>query len=296
METARLKAFLCATQTGSFSKAAEILRYTPSGVSQLVNSLEDELGFPLLLRNRRGVSLTANGQLLLPAIQELLAQEKRIEQMAAEVKGLAVGSITVAAFSSIAIHWLPDIIKSFQDQYPQISISLMGGIRQEVCDWLDNKQADVGFFSYQEPMPYDWLPLAKDRMLAVLPLDHPLAGAAAYPLKNCVNERFIMTGMGRDDDVAKMMENNNIKPQISFITREYYAAIALVEKSLGMSIMNELITRHCRICDAVMIPLDPPQEITMGLAVPSLKEATPAVRCFVDFAVKKLSRPDALTD
>ena len=70
METARCRAFLAAAETGSFSKAAEALSYTPSGVNQLVTALEKELGFPVFRRNTKGVTLTENGELLLPAVRE----------------------------------------------------------------------------------------------------------------------------------------------------------------------------------------------------------------------------------
>ena len=62
METARCRAFLAAAETGSFSKAAEALSYTPSGVNQLVTALEKELGFPVFRRNTKGVTLTENGE------------------------------------------------------------------------------------------------------------------------------------------------------------------------------------------------------------------------------------------
>ena len=63
METARCRAFLAAAETGSFSRAAEMLRYTPSGVNQLVTALEKEIGFSLFSRSTKGVALTANGPL-----------------------------------------------------------------------------------------------------------------------------------------------------------------------------------------------------------------------------------------
>ena len=66
METARCRAVLAAAETGSFSRAAEVLRYTPSGVNQLVTAFENELGFSVFRRSTKGVSLTENGQLLLP--------------------------------------------------------------------------------------------------------------------------------------------------------------------------------------------------------------------------------------
>lgn len=107
METARCRAFLAAAETGSFSKAAEALSYTPSGVNQLVSALEKEFGFPLFRRNTKGVSLTENGELLLPVIRKFLRQEDRIFELSAEMNGLLIGSVNIAAYSSIATHWLP---------------------------------------------------------------------------------------------------------------------------------------------------------------------------------------------
>lgn len=72
METARCRAFLAAADTGSFSKAAELLSYTPSGVSQLVSALEADIGYPLLRRTNKGVTVTAEGSTLIPAIREFL--------------------------------------------------------------------------------------------------------------------------------------------------------------------------------------------------------------------------------
>ena len=136
MESARCKAFVTAAETGSFSKAGEVLGYTPSGVSQLVTSLERELGLPLLGRNRKGVTLTENGRRLLPAVREFLQQENRIYQLAGEMSGLLVGSVTIATYSSVATHWLPQVIRRFRARYPHIQIKLMEGIRQEIIQWL----------------------------------------------------------------------------------------------------------------------------------------------------------------
>lgn len=288
MESARCKAFLAAVEKGSFSKAAEILNYTPSGVSQLVSALENELGFSLLRRSKRGVTPTENGEKLLPTIREFLLQENRIYQFAAETNGLLIGNITIAAYSSIATHWLPSVVRDFQKDYPQIQIKLMEGIRQEVTKWLDEKIAEVAFLSYKDPMPYEWIPLAEDQMLAVLPKTHPLAAETSYPLQNCEHERFIMPALGRDADVIALFQANKLNPNIQFSTLENFATMAMVEQGLGMSIMNELITRKWQ-CDVVMLPLSPPQHITLGIALSSLDTASPAVKQFVQYAVERLT-------
>ena len=289
METARCRAFLAAAETGSFSKAAEALSYTPSGVNQLVTALEKELGFPVFRRNTKGVTLTENGEMLLPAVREFLRQEDRIFELSAEMNGLLIGSVTIAAYSSIATHWLPAVISAFQQDYPQISIRLMEGIWQELSKWLDDRAADIGFFSYQEGMPYEWIPLAEDPMLALLPKDHPLAGAEAYPLKECANDRFIMPALGCDDDVTALFAKNGIVPNVQFTTLESFSVMSMVEQGLGMSVMNQLITEK-RICDVVKLPLDPPSQITLGIALHSKADISPAVRMFLKYAVRMLTK------
>ena len=291
METARCRAVLAAAETGSFSKAAEVLRYTPSGVNQLVTALESELGFSIFRRSTKGVALTENGQLLLPTVREFLRQEDRLFELATEINGLLIGSVTIAAYSSIATHWLPAVIRAFQKDYPHVSIRLMEGIWQEVSAWLDDRTADIGIFSYQEGMPYEWIPLAEDPMLALLPPDHPLAGAASYPLKNCEEDPFIMPALGCDDDVEALFRRNGIVPKIRFTTMENFSAMSMVEQGLGISVMNRLITEK-HICNVVKLPVDPPSRITMGVALHSKTDASPAVKMFLKYAVRMLTRTE----
>ena len=292
METARCRAFVSSVEEGTFSAAADKLGYTPSGVSQLVTAFEDELGFPLLIRTHKGVHPTAGGDRLLPAVREFLAQEDRIRQLADDVCGLVTGKVTVAAYSSISSHWLPGIYREFKEKYPGIEIDIMEGIRQEVDGWLRGRQADLAFMTYLEPMGYEWIPLAEDPMLAVLPNDHPKAKKKKYQLKDVEHDNFIMPALGKDDDVAAMFGEYKITPNITMTTLENFSAISMIEQGLGVSVMNKLITENWE-CNVTMLPIDPPYSITFGIALPSIKNASPAVRRFIDFAVKRLTRSAA---
>lgn len=289
MSSSKYRVFLTAVDMGSFTKAANMLNYTTSGVYQLVNSLEKEVGFSLLYRDNKGVHPTESAEEIIPILREIIAQEERLNQMVGEIKGISRGKITVATYSSIASNWLPKVINDFQSQYPNIEIELMEGIRQEVDAWLREKKADLGFMSYKEPMEYDWTPLAEDRMVAVLPREHELADADTYPLERCQNERFIMPALGRDNDVEELLRKRRLTPLIKFTTLENYSAISMIEQNLGMSIMNELITKNWD-CDIVKLPLDPPQCIMLGMAVISREKASPAVKKFMDFSQKHLSK------
>lgn len=288
MDSTKCKVFITSVELGSFSKAAEILGYTTSGVSQLVNTFEKEIGFPLLIRNRKGVTPTDEALKIIPILRNILLQEEYLYQVSGEIKGLSLGRITIGAYSSIATHWLPAVIKVFQEKYPKIEIRLMEGIRQEVEGWLAEKKIDVAFLSYKEPMLYEWIPLGEDPMLAVLPTTHPLAKQSVYPLQNCQYERFIMPALGRDDDVAELFKRNKLTPKICFSTLENFATLAMIEQGMGMSIMNQLITKKWQ-GDVVKLPLDPPQQITLGIALPSLKSASPAIKRFIEYATSHLT-------
>ena len=287
METARCKAFFYAAENGSITKAAEEMNYTTSGVSQLIQAFENEVGVQLLHRNKKGVSLTAEGDRFMPAVRQLLKSEETIQQLASEIKGLSIGTVTIAAYSSIATHWLPEVIRQFREEYPGIEIRLHEGVRQEVEELLRSRKADIAFMSYKEPMPFEWIPLAEDPMLAVLDKKHPFAKRKKYPLKACEQEVFIMPAQGLDEDVTNMIRENDLTLQIGFQTDENFSAIAMIEQGLGMSIMNKLITDRLDY-DVIKIPVDPPQHITFGVAIPSLDHAAPAARKFVEMAVTML--------
>ena len=289
MESSRCKAFLAAAECGSLTRAAEKLNYTASGVSQLISAMESEFGFLLLKRTTRGVVLTAEGEKMLPAVRAFLSQENRMHELAANINGLDIGLINIASYSSIATHWLPKVIADFKKKYPNININLMEGVRQEVLKWIEEGRADIGLLSGGDDIDYDWIPLADDPMIAVLPKDHPLADAKEFPLDRCEQEEFIMPAMGKDEDVMKMLSKYDIVPNIVYSTNESFSAWALIENGLGISITNELLM-HGWNCDVAKIPVSPPEKITLGMILPSVKHASPAVKRFVKYAVSELKQ------
>ncbi len=285
METSRLKAFLACADSGSFTEAAARLNYSPSGVSQLVSAMEKDFGMKLLIRTTKGVSLTRAGEEILPVARALLQQQERLFQTVADLKGLTSGTITIATYSSIAINWLPEVISRFQQDYPKVRIHLMEGTRQGIVSWLETAQADLGFLSWKKNMPFDWIPLAGSPIVALVSPTHPLAKAQSYPIRNCENEPFIMPAGGKDDDLTALFSEYDIQPDVRFTTVGNYAAIAMIEKSLGISFMNAMIAKSWK-SSVVSLPLDPPQSLSLGIAVPSLDHLSPAARRFIQYSVR----------
>ena len=149
MDTVKLAALLTAAELGSISKAAEALGYTQSGVTHIINSLEEEAGFPLLVRGNRGVRFTAEGERLAPFIREVVQAAATLAQEAALTRGLERGTVRVGTYSSISLRWMPRILEAFQERYPGIAVELLEGNGPEMEEWLSTGRIDIAFTSLQ---------------------------------------------------------------------------------------------------------------------------------------------------
>ena len=98
-----------------------------------------------------------------------------------------------------------------------------------------------------------------------------------------------MQGEGEDIDTLDVLNRHNIIPNVRFTTVENHTAINMVEEGLGVSVMNEFITKSWG-SDVAILPLDPPESIVMGISLPSLENAPPAVRRFIMFATDRLTK------
>lgn len=287
MDLKKCRILLDAIDCRNLSKVAKDYGYTPSGVWHMIDAIENELGFPLFLRGSGGVTPTDNCLRIAPELRELVKCSARFSRKLEEIRGIESGSVTVGSYPSVSIQWLPHVIKAFRADYPGIRIQIREGIRQELQSWLDDGSVEMCFYTERPGMKGEWIPLADDPIVAVLPKDHPLAHAPSYPLARCAEEDFIMPALGRDEDVAAVLEEAGISPRIVFSTIENFAAISMIECGLGMSIMNELITK-CRTLDAAIIPLDPPRAIHFGIAYPSAEKLSPAALEFISYAKRMI--------
>ena len=152
MSVTKYQIYLKTVELGSFTAAARALNFTQSGVSHAIGSLEEELGFPLLVRSHGGVTPTADGRALAPYFQEMCALSHRLEQHAEDLRGLDTGLIRVATFTSVSEKWLPGMLKTFQEKYPRIEFELLpSNFNNEISDWVLHGQADCGFISLPTP-------------------------------------------------------------------------------------------------------------------------------------------------
>ena len=182
MTLRQYEAFLKTVECASVSAAAQALGVSQSALTQLLAGLERDCGFPLLVRNRGGVHLTPAGKALLPAVQQVCAADAHLRGRIQEVRERAGGTIRIATFKSVAVNWLPPMIKQFQVQHPEARFRLFDGAYAEVDAYVRSGTVDMGFISLPSELPGEIVPVCSDRLLAVLPAGQPLADREAVPV------------------------------------------------------------------------------------------------------------------
>ena len=189
MPVNKYEAFLKAAELGSLTRAAAELGVTQSAVSHMIGTLEEELGFSLLKRGRSGARPTAEGEQVLPAIRGMLNSREQLEQTAAAIRGLDCGTVRIGTFTSVAVHWLPGMIKRFQALYPKVELKLMNGDYHDVEQWLSEGSVDLGFIALPTRLKGRITALLEDRLLAVVPVDHRLERPEDMPAEDDLSRR-----------------------------------------------------------------------------------------------------------
>ena len=182
----------------------------------------------------------------------------------------------------MATHWLPNMIRKFQRDYPGIDYELLLGDYTEIEEWIADGRVDCGFLRLPARPEFETCFLEQDRLLAILPEAHPLANLEKIPVAALCDEPFMLLEKGAKAEVSEIFERCNLTPQIHFTTWDDYAIMSMVESGLGISILPELILKRVpyRI---VAQELDVPAYRKIGIALRNKKNASLAVRRFLDY-------------
>ena len=287
MEAVKCEAALLAAELGSLTAAAERLGYTQSGITRMLNSLEEELGFALFIRGKKGVRLTENGKAMLADLREIVRAQHNAEQRSAEICGIVTGSLTIGCYYSIAAMWMPSILQEFRRKYPGIRIKMQEGGNLEMAKWLREKSVDCCFCAEQTDTDCDWTPLYDDELVVWLPKDHALAGAERFPVEMLETEPFIHTLPGHDTDQDRLLTKLHLHPRTCFTTRDGFTTYNMVEAGVGISFNQRLISQKWNR-NVAEVSFDPPQYVPLGIAVPSQKDASPAAKKLIECAKQRI--------
>lgn len=281
MDTKKYEALLASINMGSFTKAAEVLGCTQSGLTHMMNGLEQEFGFQLLIRGHHGVKPTPNCSRILPYIQKLVEANTALDVEIKRVNTLKDSVIRIGSYTSIIMHWLSDAVKKFNTDYPDITVEIKDGGADEIYGWVMDGTVDIGFLSRQEEYKTEWIPLRKDPLLAIMPPDDSHT-AKQIPLTDFNGKKFLMPSYGLNKDIYRVFKKYGITPDISNSHMNYVVILSMVERGLGMSILSELLLKG-RNDNIKIMDTKPKMYRELGIAIQSHKYATNTVKKFIEY-------------
>ena len=242
VEINQLRYFIAAAERGSFRKAAAALGIQESSISRRVRDLEDELGASLFHRYNGGVSLTQAGQQFLRRARGALKQIEHGSKDVAAVGRGEDGHIKVGIFSSLAAGFLSDLLFVFKADHPGVHIELIEGNPSEHIAAIRQLRMDVAFLTGTTQWPdCETEHLWTERVFAVLPRDHPLAGKRKLDWSDLTGHRFIVSDGAPGPEIydylvqgmASLGHHPEIKPQ--YVGRDCLLSFVAIDRNLTLT-------------------------------------------------------------
>lgn len=277
----KYRAFIEVVELGSITKAAKSLGYSQPGISYMIDSLEKEIGFPLLVRSKDNVQPTKDGERILYHCRQIVNAEDDLRETAKAINGLMEGTIYVASQNSMLVNIVPRIISRFAKSFSGITVNLEELPFDAFAPRLQSGDIDMGFMSEAKLKGFEFHPLFKDPLCLVMHKEHPFARYKKVPASALNGCDFIMPIAGWDDTVKMVSEKYPFKANIKYEVASDTAAIALTAENQGVYILSGLQTSLLPK-DVVFRPFEEEYFRVMGYMVKTVKNATPALSEFIN--------------
>ncbi|SFA78570.1 LysR family transcriptional regulator [Azotobacter beijerinckii] len=304
MELRHLRYFIAVAEELHFGRAAEQLGISQPPLSQQIQALEEELGARLFERTNRRVALSAVGRLFLPEARQVLAQLEQAVDVArraqrGELGELKVGFTASAPFTST----IPRAIRAFRQACPEVHLDLRELSSRGVAEAVREGRLQVGMLRPLAPLPEELvaLELFAEPLVAVLPVDHPLAGAREEGVRLAAlgEEPFVFFprtfGTGLYDQLLGLARAAGFSPRIVQEASEAMTLIGLVATGLGVTVLPASFSRM-RIDGVVCRTLLDPGASTAVWLVRRRDEASPLVRRFAELIEQEAREAQALRE
>lgn len=296
IELRHLRYFLSAIEHGSFRKAAGALHVCESTISRRVRDLEDELGASLFIRSNQGVLLTTAGESFRSHATAVFQQ---LSDGAGDVLAIgrgASGSIRIGIMASIASEFPSELLRAFSERHPSVRIELVDGDPIGHISAIRRFDLDVALLvAGRDVVECDTITLWTERIVASLPVEHPLSKRDELSWVDFVSETFIgiNTALGRElrARLSSSLSDLGHIPLIQSQSIDYETALALVRIGPGL-VLNSEAAAAANYPGIIHRPIRD-EELTFE-AVWHPNHDNPALRRFISLA-KTLTRHDHKT-
>jgi len=273
----------------SLSQAAYYNNYTVPAISQIIKSLEKELGVTLLNRSHSGVSLTSEGEHLYAYVEKVVQAEAALQEEASKLSGIEGGTIRIGTFSSISSHVLVPIIRDFKSKHPKIHIELQHGDNLAIETMLSRGIVDLGIVDLPISSEFTTYSILKDPFVAVLPANHPCAGMERVPLSVFEEYPVVLFNEDTNKEAAGILRKNRIHANVEYLSSDDPTILSMIEEGMCIGFMGSLIL-HKTNYNIVTRPTEPSIVREIAFAAKDMAEASPAVHRFLDFALENIRK------
>jgi len=280
MNTQKIKAFMTAIELGSLTAAGDELGYTQPAMTQMMRSLESEIGFPLLVKSRNGVEPTMEARMLIPTMRMILSDEEKLDQEIGEIMGMHKGTIRIGTFASTSIYWLPKVLEYFQSNYPDVVFDITECSQSDMVEGIRNGSMDLALMSSQDTGDIEFIPVSEEPMYAVFAEDHELAGFDSVPINKLNDYPLIIESF--DQDTYAVFKKAGITPAAKYFSKDCVAILSMVKHGVGVSVLPALILEQFPGEYEYRL-LDPPVNRTLGIGVRDRKNCGPLARFIIRF-------------
>jgi LysR family transcriptional regulator, carnitine catabolism transcriptional activator len=257
----QVKAFVAVSECRSFADACAVLHLSQPALSMAIKNLEQLVGGKLLIRTTRTLSLSPEGQAFLPVAKRLLADWDMAFNDLHNLFAKQRGKLAIAAMPSFAATKLAQVLAGFHQRYPNINVLVDDVVAEQVNDRVGSGRAELGItFKPDDLTDLDFVPLFRDRFVAVLPSNHPLASEQSLTLETITQYPLLLLQQPSSirGMIEKALEDNNLKANIEMEAHQLATLGTLVAAGLGISIVPTLYTEPMVALGAVCRPLTNP--------------------------------------
>lgn len=295
MDLRQLRVFVKVAQLESFTRAAEQLHIAQPAVSISIRKLEEELELTLLNRQEKRVTLTAEGETLLPHAKQILENCSAAEAEMAELRGLGCGEVRVGIPPMMSSYYFPLIIRDFRERYPNLKLSVSGEGAARIQSMISRGEIDMGVIAgHKVPEGLECQHFLREEIVACVPGDHPLAERETIPFSDYLKEPLIVFKQGyyMRELMDDMVEQCKLKPKVVFETNLFSLVRSLVKERLGIStFLRRVISEEPELA---AVSFDPPLYLDLAISWKANRYLSRANRAFIDFLLESTRNQERL--
>lgn len=290
----QLEGFLAVCDEHSFSKAANRIHISPSGLSVLIRELESSLGVRLFDRSTRHVQLTHAGEAFRAPAARLLTDLARAVDGMRLLEAREQGRVCVAAPSLLAARLLIPVAELFRADFPGIRLDILDIPPQAIVQGLHDGRIDIGFGMFRDDdVSLVLEPLLQGPTVALLPRSHPLAGRRSVSWAQIASAGLILQPSGQPlrADMDRLFQQAGVTPTVQLEASQLSTIIAMVEAGFGVTIMPPYVSLLPASRKTVARPLVAPRlQSAIVMAEEARRTRSAAAQAFVETAHKAVRR------